>query len=324
MRRALPCGYQALHFPTMRQIGSIDDEQQAQRLGDYLLTQGLRNHVEKSASGMWDLWVEDDDLLERGRTELQHFRNNPDDPRFAVAAAAPKLRKEAEKAEQRRAKQFVDVRTRWSTPSQFVRPVTIALVAISIIISLGTKLGMGEFTQARNALLIEPLHLEGEHWVAYNGLNAIQHGQIWRVITPIFLHTGPLHLIFNMFWVLDLGSMIETRRSSLFLLLLVIVTAAGSNVAEYYLPNPANPNPMFGGMSGVVYALFGYAWIKGKCQPYLGIGLPQQTVTFMLFWLVLCMTGLVGPIANVAHVGGLLGGVLFAYVPYLWTRLRRR
>jgi GlpG protein len=81
---------------------------------------------------------------------------------------------------------------------------------------------------------------------------------------------------------------------------------------------------MFGGMSGVVFALFGYAWIKGKYEPHLGIGMAPQTVTFMLFWLVLCTTGLVGPIANVAHFGGLIGGVLFAYVPYALRRLRRR
>ena len=77
-------------------------------------------------------------------------------------------------------------------------------------------------------------------------------------------------------------------------------------------------------MSGVVYALFGYAWIKGKFQPHLGIGVPPQTVTVMLFWLVLCMIGLVGDVANVAHVAGLLGGTRYAYVPYATKRLLRR
>ena len=39
--------------------------------------------------------------------------------------------------------------------------------------------------------------------------------------------------------------------------------------------------------------------------------LPPNTITMMLFWLVLCMTGLMGPIANAAHVVGLLVGVIF-------------
>ena len=83
-------------------------------------------------------------------------------------------------------------------------------------------------------------------------------------------------------------------------------------------------SPLFGGMSGVNYALFGYAWMKGKYQPHQGIGVAQQTVTVMLFWLVLCFTGLVGAIANVAHVAGLLAGVAIAYVPYAVNRAVRR
>jgi GlpG protein len=63
--------------------------------------------------------------------------------------------------------------------------------------------------------------------------------------------------------------------------------------------------------------------MKGKFQPYLGIGVAPQTVTVMMFWLVLCMTGLVGPVANVAHVAGLLGGLGFGYIPYGVSRLRR-
>jgi GlpG protein len=153
---------------------------------------------------------------------------------------------------------------------------------------------------------------------------AIARGQVWRVVTPIFIHYGPLHLIFNMFWLLDLGAMIETRRGSLFLLLLVLITAAVSNVAQYYLGDWGVRNPAFGGMSGVNYALFGYAWLKGKFQPHLGVGVSPQTVTIMLFWLVLCMTGLVGAVANVAHLVGLLGGAGFAYVPYLVKRVTRR
>jgi GlpG protein len=146
---------------------------------------------------------------------------------------------------------------------------------------------------------------------------------VWRLVTPIFIHYGPLHLIFNMFWLLDLGAMIETRRGSLFLLVMVLITAAVSNTAQYYLGHWGVRNPFFGGMSGVVYALFGYAWIKGKLQPQLGVGVSPQTVTIMLLWLVLCMTGLLGAVANAAHVAGLLGGVVFAYVPYLTRRLTR-
>jgi GlpG protein len=109
----------------------------------------------------------------------------------------------------------------------------------------------------------------------------------------------------------------------LFLLVMVLMTAAASNLAQYYLGHLGQPSPLFGGMSGVNYALFGYAWMKGKFQPHHGIGLAPQTITVMLVWLVLCMTGVLGPVANVAHVVGLIGGVTFGYVPYAVSRLRR-
>lgn len=309
----------------MRQIGSFQDERLAQRFGDFLLTQGIKNHVEQASSGAWDVWIEDDDQLDFGKTALEIYRADPDNERYAAAATAAKLRDDMERADERRRKQFVDVRTRWSKPSQLAKPVTIVLIAICLLVAGLTRLGMSqEDTPAENALRIAPVEPAGEGYIEWDDLAAIRHGQIWRVITPIFLHYGPIHLIFNLFWLFDLGSMIESRRSSIFLLIMVLVTAATSNVAEYYLPNPAQPSPLFGGMSGVVYALFGYAWIKGKFQPYLGIGVSQQTVMIMMIWLVVCILGVVRNVANVAHVAGLLGGVAFAYVPYLVTRLRRR
>lgn len=76
-------------------------------------------------------------------------------------------------------------------------------------------------------------------------------------------------------------------------------------------------------MSGVVYALFGYVWMKGRYQPHLGMGVRQQTVLVMLGWLVLCMTGWVGPIGNAAHVMGLIVGMAFGYVPYKWRTMTR-
>jgi GlpG protein len=310
----------------MRQIGFINGEDDAHRFGDYLLTQEIKNNVEQMAGGAWAVWVEDDEQLDRGRAELEQFRANPTDARYDASADANRLRKRSEKAEQRRRKQFVDVRTRWGQPSQLARPVTIVLAAISIVAALGTKLG-DQDGRVLDALLIVPVHRSAEDPnLGYFGTLAdtISTGQVWRLVTPIFLHFGIIHLIFNMFWLVDLGSMIETRRGSLFLAALVIITAIFSNVAEYYLPNPRGPNPHFGGMSGVNYALFGYAWMKSKYQPHLGIGVSQQTVTIMLFWLVLCMTGLVGPIANVAHVVGLLGGVGFGYLPYAIKRVLRR
>jgi GlpG protein len=62
-------------------------------------------------------------------------------------------------------------------------------------------------------------------------------------------------------------------------------------------------------MSGVVYALAGYIWIRGKYNRASGLFLSKQNVTGLLIWLVVCFTGIVGPVANAAHFVGLVTGM---------------
>jgi GlpG protein len=77
-------------------------------------------------------------------------------------------------------------------------------------------------------------------------------------------------------------------------------------------------DPRFGGMSGVLYGLFGYTWMKTIYQPSLGLHIDPGTVIWLIVWFLLCMTGLVGTIANMAHASGLITGMLIGYLPTLW------
>jgi GlpG protein len=94
---------------------------------------------------------------------------------------------------------------------------------------------------------------------------------------------------------------------------LILVTAVLSNLTELaYMNWYVHQLYLAGGLSGVVYALFGYVWVKGETEPEQGLAIDSQTVMFMLFWLFLCMTGAVGNVANASHVGGLVAGVAVA------------
>jgi GlpG protein len=141
-------------------------------------------------------------------------------------------------------------------------------------------------------------------------LAEVRTGQIWRLITPIFIHYGPLHLLFNMLWLSDLGSMIEKRQGPVKLALLVVVLAIVSNLGQYWVDGP-----FFGGMSGVVYGLFGYIWLRGQCDPASSLTLSPTTVWMMLAWYFLCLFGFVGHVANSAHTVGLVVGVLWGAAP---------
>ncbi len=141
-------------------------------------------------------------------------------------------------------------------------------------------------------------------------------GEVWRVITPAFIHMDVLHILFNMMWLRALGTGIEFLRGTKRFLLLCLILAVTSHLAELFWSSPH-----FGGMSGVVFGLIGYAWMKGKTKPSDGIALRQQTVVYCMFWMVMCMSGALGAIANAAHGGGLVVGMLIGARQAIWKKL---
>lgn len=295
----------------MRQIGSLPDEKSARRFEDYLLTQGIRSTVEEGREG-WSIWIEDDDHLDRGRAELEQYRQSPQDARYDGTSAAQAIRADQQRRAVRRRENYVDYRTSWSRSVRSPTPLTIILVAVSCLLSVLLWLDLA-------AGLLRYLWFSTAREGGLAGLVELRHGQVWRLITPIFLHANAMHLLFNMLWLIDLGGTIERRKKAWFLGLLALASAVFPNLAQYFWAGPA-----FLGMSGVVYGLFGYVWMKDRYAPDEGLALNPHTSFYMLAWLVVCMTGWLGPIANTAHVGGLVVGVLFGGTRHWWRRLVRR
>jgi GlpG protein len=303
----------------MRQIGTIPDERTAARFADYLLTLGITTRVDAASDGQ-EIWIIEEDHVEKGREELRRFLADPENSRYVQAGRhADSLRKATAEEERRRRKNFVDVGDRWRRGGAGRRPLTLALIAACVlvaILSANRSERRGGTSPVVRHLIIGNYQVEGPD-LSLVGLREIREGQVWRLVTPIFLHFGILHLGFNMLWLLVLGSQIESRRGTLRFGTLVLLTAIASNLGQYAMTGW----PMFGGMSGVVYGLFGYVWMKSRFDPGSGLYIHGQTVMFMLVWFVLCFTGFVGPIANWAHGVGLAIGVLVGYAPVLRRRI---
>lgn len=156
-----------------------------------------------------------------------------------------------------------------------------------------------------------------------SSLAQIKRGQVWRLFTPMFIHFGIVHIFFNLLWFWELGRSLELRYGSFRFGLLVAVISLAANVTQALLVSP-----WFGGMSGVVYGLFGFAYVRQKIHPSGDILLNPHTVQWMFLWLVICFTGAVGPIANGAHVAGLLAGAVIGWADAMkaggWKRMQRR
>src|SRR6267142_1208750 len=296
----------------MRLIGHLTDEKAARAFADYLYVQGIENQLEQDNKDGWGIWISDEDKITRASDLLTAFRQNPTDPKYTKEGkGAAELRAQEQKDHASYRNKLRNSRHlfRPLTPYGF-GPLTFAMIAVSVFVFFLSNFG-------QNADAIRGLFITDFSTGRWDTtLPEIRQGQIWRLITPIFIHFGYLHIIFNMLWLRDLGSMIEGRQSSIHLLILTIVIAICSNLAQVYIGH----SPDFGGMSGVVYGLLGYVWMRGKFDPASGLYLHHYNVIMMLVWFFACLLNIIPHVANTAHAVGLGIGIAWGYLSSLRYR----
>ncbi len=183
-------------------------------------------------------------------------------------------------------------------------PFTLLMVGISVAVYALMNFGMEH-------VLVGPL-LISEY--IRPTLPEIHQGQWWRLVTPIFLHFSIFHIVFNMLWTWELGRIVEHQQGAWLLVILVCGISVISNLAQYLVSGP-----LFGGMSGVIYGLFGYTWIQSLTNPRFRIRLNPAIIKLMLGWFVLCWSGLLEKffglaVANTAHSAGLASGAVMALI----------
>jgi GlpG protein len=321
----------------VRELYTFADEQVAHRFVSVLQSLQLPAHAEQEGAS-WVVWIENDDHRDRAQELLTEFRADPDAERFREAEKIAKQilaeKLEAEKSRQKLRKDLLD---RWRGVWWKCHPAATTMVAISVfVVAISTELSPVKFTQRiipltcnvetsdiRNLLFIQEtiMMVDEEGNDAAGFLNkppaeVLKTWQIWRYVTPIFIHFNALHILFNMSWLRTLGNAIEFVRGTRRFLGLVLFVAVVSNVAQLIWSGPA-----FGGMSGVDFGLIGYIWMKGKTQPQYGLALPQQQVVMSMLWMLLCIGGAFGPIANAAHVGGFLAGIVIGARTAIWKTI---
>ncbi|MFP6798244.1 MAG: rhomboid family intramembrane serine protease [Pseudomonas sp.] len=201
-------------------------------------------------------------------------------------------------------------------------PLTAIMLALTFVVF--TVTGTGEnYTTVRWFSFVDFRIQDGHIYLAY--LNeTLASSQWWRLLTPMLIHFGWLHLAMNSLWYWELGRRIEARQGAMMLLGLSLLFSLTANFAQYLHAGPS----LFGGLSGVLYGLLGHCWIFQRLAPTPAYRLPPGVLVMMLAWLLICMTGIFellqfGAIANAAHVGGLLAGCLTGLVGGVLARRQR-
>ncbi len=167
------------------------------------------------------------------------------------------------------------------------------LIAGCVVVALLTSFGQN---QAR----LLPLFISQFPASSHGALVEVRHGEVWRLFTPAFVHFGVAHLALNMLAMVNLGGPLERVQGKRFYLQFVAAVALCSNLAQYVVSG----SPAFGGMSGVIFGLFGFLWIRAWLDQRYILRLQRNGIITTLVWFAFCFTGVL-PIANTAHAVGL-------------------
>jgi GlpG protein len=287
----------------MRRIGHFDRSPEAERFRDYLAARGIAAHLQPHADVI-NVWILDEDQLAEARQELEQFQAGPRG-RGVEERVANYRREQHERIETALAERRAQMAERRRRPRSGIRsaPVTFAVIVLCGLATAATRFGAEERMLDR-LLVTQP----ADDRPGSPRLPEIRRGELWRVITPSLVHFDPLHLVGNACWLYLFGRVLErTRTRSRFILLLVVI-AIGTNLAQYFAAGPR-----FGGLSGINCGLFGYLWFKSHFRPEAGFQLPPEQTILFAGWIIICLTGGAGPVANTAHLAGIVLGVLLAW-----------
>jgi membrane associated rhomboid family serine protease len=136
-------------------------------------------------------------------------------------------------------------------------------------------------------------------------------GKLWGLVTSAFVHVEMVHAAFNMYWMWLIGRVFEERFGPLKLLAFVLASAFVSSGIQLI------SGSMGIGLSGVVYALFGFEWIARKKIPEFESVIDDQVIGVFVIWGLACIPLTyfhIMNVGNLAHFGGLLFGVLLAAI----------
>lgn len=134
-------------------------------------------------------------------------------------------------------------------------------------------------------------------------------GQVWRLITPILLHASILHIGFNMYALFVLGPQLERFYGHWRFILLYLIAGFTGNVLSFVL----SPNPSLGASTSVFGLVAAEAVFIYRNRKLFGEKARGMLVNLGVVIVINLLLGLQPGIDNWGHLGGLAGGLIFAW-----------
>ena len=135
----------------------------------------------------------------------------------------------------------------------------------------------------------------------------VKHGEIYRLITCMFLHAGIVHLGLNMYSLFIVGPRLEDFFGKWKYLLIYLISGISASLLSIGL----NGDVVSVGASGAIFGLFGALLYFGYTyRGYIATIIRSQIVPIVLYNLLIGF--FIPGIDMWGHVGGLIGGVITA------------
>lgn len=179
---------------------------------------------------------------------------------------------------------------------QFLRlyPIISIIIAIHIILWLLIFLSLPFGTTLM------------QHMIGFNFL--IAEGEYWRLLSPIFVHSGFGHMLFNSFSLVLFGPALESMLGKFKFIVAYLLTGVAANLATFYI-EPLEFAHV--GSSGAIFGLFGiYLYMVLFRKDLINQMNSQLIMTILIIGLV--MTFINSNVNIVAHIFGFIAGAIVA------------
>ena len=157
-------------------------------------------------------------------------------------------------------------------------------------------------------LLQKTLFLHADQSLAFDPLRALSHP--WTALTYMFLHTGVLHLAFNLLALYIFGPPVEERIGSRAFIGFYLTSGLGGAILSYALMLLPHSAPVLGASAAVYGVMLAFAWYWPD-EPIYVFPLPEPVLAkwLVIFFVLLSLTLALIPslqpgVAHVAHLGG--------------------
>lgn len=150
------------------------------------------------------------------------------------------------------------------------------------------------------------------------GVNVlILQGEYWRLVTPIFLHSGFTHALFNSFSLVLFGPALEQMLGKGKFIIMYLAAGIAGNVGTFIV----NPDAYYAhlGASGAIFGIFGVYVFMVMYRKHL-IDQANSQIIMVILILGLFMTFTRANINILGHIFGLIGG--FAIAPLILKNAR--